>query len=396
MQALSVWRQGAGRLLRLGGGSEGNDLLLFVDGDDAYDAILAAIDAARVRVWLEVYIFEPDVLGNAVLAALVRAARRGVDVRLLIDAHGSPKMTPDVTRDLTDAGGRVVHFNPWFQGWLSATFGSRVARLKRPLPTLMRDHRKIIVVDDADGFCGGMNVSTDYGSSRHGNGLFRDTHLHIGGPAVYELARLFAVGWHHATGGEQLRLFAPAAERMEGSHVQILGSDRFRRRRGIQSALHHAVAKAEKTIRLTTPYFVPPPRLLRSLVRAARRGVDVAVLTAGLSDVPIAAAAARHLYGTLLRGGVRIYEMHGRTLHAKTASVDGIYAHVGSFNLDRWSFERNLEVCAMCLDPGFSQALDAVFERDLALCRPVELAAWEQRSVVDVFVSWLAWQVARL
>lgn len=385
-RALQGWQRSAGGLLRLGGGSEGNELTLFVDGDDAFDTMLAAIASAKKRVWFEVYIFTADALGTAVLGALAAAAGRGVDVRLLVDALGSSGLDAEQTRAFVAAGGHLAVFNPWF---------FRSARLKRSLPTLMRDHRKILVIDDDEGFCGGMNVSVDYGGTRRGNSTFRDTHLLIGGPAVSELAAVFAVSWQHAT-DERLPAVVPGSERVDGSHVQILGSDQFRRRRGIQQALYHAVNRSQKSIRLTTPYFVPPPRLLNALVRAARRGVDVAVLTAGLSDVPIAAAAARHLYGKLLHAGVAIYEMHGRTLHAKTAAVDDIYGHVGSFNLDRWSFERNLEVCAVALDPGFAHALGTVFDDDLALCRRVDLSEWQRRSVFDVVVGWISWQVARL
>ncbi len=383
-RALSPWRQGVGSLLRLGGGSDGNELTLFVDGDDAFDAMLGAIDAATMRVWLETYIFAPDALGRDVLAALTRAADRGVEVRLLVDDVGSPDLVP-VTAALRAAGGRVVVFNPTLRlSW------------RRRLPLTMRDHRKILVVDDAFGFCGGMNVSVDYGGLRRGNGTFRDTHLLVQGPAVRDLAVVFDASWHHAT-GDRLALFPPAAPRPDGSHVQVLGSDRFWRRRGIQRALQHAVTGAHARIRLTAPYFVPPPRLLRALSAAARRGVVVEVLTAGVSDVPLAAVAARHLYGRLLESGVRIWELGGgRKLHAKTAAVDGIYAHVGSFNLDRWSFDRNLEVVAMVLDPGFSQALDRVFEDDLRSSTEVTLQAWHERSVVDVVVGWFAWQLARL
>ena len=379
---LDAWQKTAGRLLRLGGGSQGNELTLFIDGDDAFDAMLRAIATARTRVWLEVYIFTPDRLGMAFFDALVAAARRGVDVRLLVDAFGSHDMTSTLVRPLVDAGGKFAAFNP-------------VSWLWGRLPFLMRDHRKILVVDNDVAFCGGMNISMDYGGPRHGNGLFKDNHLLLMGPATADLAAVFGVAWHHAT-RERLKLFAAAVERFDGSHIQILGSDRFGRRRGIQKALHHAVSRSQRSIRLTTPYFVPPATLMRGLCRAARRGVDVAVLTAGVSDVPIAAAAARHLYGTLLRAGVKIYEMNGGTLHAKTASIDALYAHVGSFNLDRWSFERNLEVCAMALDPGFAIALDGVFEHNLALCERVTIDRWQGRSLIDIVVGWLSWQAARL
>jgi cardiolipin synthase len=381
---LARWRTTAGRLLRLGGASDGNELTLFVDGDDAFDAMLGAIDRAKTRVWFETYIFAPDALGQSVLDALTRAAARGVDVRLLVDDVGSPDLGA-LTAPLSNAGGRIAVFNPTMR-----------FTLKRRLPLTMRDHRKVLVVDDDAGFCGGMNVSCDYGGARRGNGTFRDTHLLVQGPAVRDLAIVFAASWHHAS-DERLATFSPAPPRFDGSHVQILGSDRFWRRSAIQRALHHAVTRAHARIRLTAPYFVPPPRLLRALSQAARRGVVVEVLTAGVSDVPIAAAAARHLYGRLLQSGVHIWELGGgRKLHAKTASVDGIYAHVGSFNLDRWSFDRNLEVVAMVLDPGFSQALDRVFDDDLATSTQVTLAAWQNRSVVDVVVGWCAWQLARL
>jgi cardiolipin synthase len=379
---LVAWRSTAGRLMRLGGFSDGNELTLFVDGDDAYDAMLGAIARATKRVWLEVYIFEPDRLGSSVLDALTKAAARGVDVRLLTDAIGSPNVAAH-TASLVAAGGRFIVFNP-------------TTRLRRRLPLMMRDHRKVLVVDDDIGFCGGMNVSEDYGGARRGNGNFRDTHLLVQGPAVRDLALVFSAGWQHAC-RERLRGFEAAPARPEGSHVVVLGSDQFRRRRGIQRALQLAMRNASQRIRLTTPYFVPPPRLLRGLVRAARRGVVVEVLTAGVSDVPIAAAAARHLYGTLLRSGVRIHELGGgRKLHAKTASVDGLYAHVGSFNLDRWSYDRNLEVVAMTLDPGFASALDGVFDDDLRTATRISLAAWERRSFIDVVVGWCAWQLARL
>jgi cardiolipin synthase len=379
--ALAPWRRRVGRLLRLGGASDGNELTVFVDGDDAYDAMLGAIGRARVRVWLEVYIFATDALGLSVLDALARAAARGVDVRLLVDAVGSPDF-PEAGQSLRAAGGRVAVFNP-------------TLRLRRRLPLTMRDHRKILVVDDDIGFCGGMNVANEYGGVRRGNAAFRDTHLLVQGPAVRDLAEVFAASWCHAV-DERLTTFLAAPPRPDGSHVQILGSDRFRRRRGIQRALHHAVDHAQQRIRLTTPYFVPPPRLLSALRRAARRGVVVEVLTAGLSDVPVAAVAARHAYGSLLQAGVRIHELGGRKLHAKTASVDGLYAHVGSFNLDRWSYDRNLEVVAVVLDPGFAAALDGVFDDDLVNAPAVTLARWQQRSLVDVVVGWFAWQLARL
>lgn len=382
--ALQRWKTTAARLLRLGGDSDGNDVVLLVDGDDAFAAMLAAIESARVRVWFETYIFQPDDLGSRVLLALAAAARRGIDVRLLVDDHGSADLRPEHTADLVAAGGVVVRFNP-----------THALPWRRPLPLSLRDHRKILIVDDDHAFLGGMNVSVDYAGPQLGNSRFRDTHVLLTGPAAADVAVIFGRSFHHATGVTPPAL-APVPPRADGCYVQILGSDRFRRRRRIQRALATTVQRAQRSITLTTPYFVPPPRLLRSLRRAASRGVAVRILTAGVSDVPIAAAAARHVYGSLLQSGVRIWELHGQTLHAKTAVVDGFYAHVGSFNLDRWSYDRNLEVVAMTLDPGVGRALEAVFDHDLTHSVEVELAQWQERGLWARLKGFVAWQLARL
>jgi cardiolipin synthase len=391
--ALEVWRKTAVRLLRLGGDADGNELVLFIEGDSAFETMLAAIKSARRRVWLETYIFAPDRLGLKVLQALTDAAGRGVDVRLLVDDVGSDTLRDSHVQPLRDAGATVVRFNPGT--WSRLLPVAHKAGLKKPLPMVLRDHRKIVIIDDEHGFCGGMNISEDYGGKKLGNNRFRDTHVLVSGPAVRELGAIFGLSWQHAT-GTTVEPLADTAPRADGSHVQILGSDGFLRRRRIQSALYTAVQRSHRSVLLTTPYFIPPPRLLRALRRAAARGVDVRVLTAGVSDVPIAAAAARHLYGSLLESGVRVYELQDQTLHAKTAVVDGFYAHIGSFNLDRWSFDRNLEVVAMTLDPGAGASLERVFLTDLAHSVEVDLVGWRQRDLFARLWGRIAWFLCRL
>lgn len=393
------WRATAGRLLRLGEGSAGNELTTFVDGDGAFSAMLAAIHSAQKRIWFEVYIFAHDALGQRFLAALTAAAARGVEVKLLVDAVGSSDLRAEHLLPLRTAGGVAVHFNDGLLArfWPFSSRKNMPRALRHVLSFAVRDHRKIMVVDDDDGFCGGMNISCDYGGPALGNGLFRDTHLLISGPAVTHLAAMFARSWRHATGVVlDTTTSTPPPPRPEGSHVQILGSDRFLRRRLIQRALYTAVTRAERSILLTTPYFVPPPRLLTALRRAAGRGVDVQVLTAGVSDVPIARIAARHLYSALLESGVRVWELKGQTLHAKTAVIDGFYAHVGSFNLDRWSYDRNLEVVAMTLDMDFASGMEAVFQADVDLSTEIRRDEWRRRSWLQRVVDYLAWQLARL
>lgn len=378
-----VWRRTVERLLPLGGSSEGNQVTVFFDGDSAYDAMLAAIHSATRRVWLETYIFEPDRVGHAFLDALHAARLRGVQVVLLFDVVGSPRLTHDLISTLRDAGALVVGFNP---PW----------RLTRPLPLLVRDHRKILVVDDGAAFCGGMNVGEDYAGARWGNSRFRDTHALVEGPAAAELATLFVSSLHAALGRRVLERGVPSTPLAEGVFTQVLASDIPRRKRHIQRALYHTVGRCMRRCFLTTPYFIPPPRLVAALVRAARRGVDVRILTAGISDVPLVALAARHLYSRLLLGGVKIFEMTGRTLHAKTSTIDGIYASIGSFNLDRWSFGRNLEVNLTVVDPGLATRLEAQFADDLAMSRAVRPEEHAARGPLERLRGWLAFQLMRL
>jgi cardiolipin synthase A/B len=377
------WQRTASRIVRLGQATNGNDLLLFTDGDDAFTAMLGAIERATARVWLETYMFAADRLGRRFIDALAAAAARGVQVLVLVDGLGSRGVLWAFA-PVRDQGGEVVEFNPPLEWpWL------------RTMPAQVRDHRKILIVDDDIGFCGGMNHTEEYAGENLGVGRFRDTHLLIGGPAVAHLAEVFARSWQHAT-RVQIKGFAATAPKSAGVHVQILGSDRFLQRRGIQRALRLAVGGAHQEGLMQNTQFVPPPRLLSALLRARRRGVRVEVLTAGISDIPIAQAAARHLYGQLLEGGVKVWELQAQTLHAKTASIDGLYGHVGSFNLDRWSYDRNLEVCAVVLDPGFATALAGVFRRDTEVADEVTATHLLGRGVGQRVVDRIAWTLCRL
>ena len=375
-----VWR-GTLRILRpLGAVSEGNRIQVFADGDDAFEAMWEAIDTARERVWMNTYILEHDAVGRRTLAALEEAARRGCEVVVMLDRLGSHRISSAQVAPLREAGARVLWYNPVL----------RWGRFSR----LVRNHRKILIADEV-GFCGGMNVAEEYAGDRHGNGFFRDTHLRVVGPCVRDLAGLVAELVREAT-RKRLELPPRAEPLPDGELVQVLESNVRRQRRAIQKALRTTTVRAMQRCYLTTPYFVPPARLIRVLRLAAQRGVDVRVLTAGLSDVPLIRMASQHLYGRLLRAGVRIYEMHGRALHAKTTTVDGVYASVGSFNLDTWSDRRNLEVNVSFLDRPMAERIEAQFHADLEQSHQVELEGWGRRSLWQRILSWGAYQLARI
>lgn len=200
---------------------------------------------------------------------------------------------------------------------------------------------------------------------------------------------------------EEARLLAAAAARAEhgDAYVQLLQSNSRRDMWHIQKALRVILQQAAaKRCYVTNPYFLPSARLRRAIARAARRGVDVRIITTGVSPLPMSPifrplmrAAHQHVYGTLLKHGVRVFEMHGRSLHAKNVTVDGVYSVVGSFNLDRWSDERNMEVTASVFDAHTARELERVFVEDMGSCHEITLAEWKQRPLLLRALYWVAY-----
>jgi len=367
------WKRNLARLRPLGGMSRGNTVELFQDGDLLLEALWAAIAGAERHVLLATYIFEPDRVGLRTLSELASAAARGVAVHLRFDSVGSSNLKAEHLEELRRLGAQVKAYNPFF------TWRSRLSK------RLVRDHRKVCVVDAAVAFCGGMNVTEDYAGERYGNGRFLDAHLRITGPAVQDLEALFQPSG--------MRRASAAAG--EGTFVQVLESNRWRKRRAIQRALRYTISRAGERVWLTTPYFLPTPPLQHAIVRAARRGVDVRLLTAGQSDVPISRVLGRHTYGRYLRCGVRIFELRQRTLHGKICVIDGVYGSVGSFNLDVLSDRYNHEVNVTVLDRTFARELERAFERDMQGAVEVTADAWGRRGLASRLAGWFLYQLVR-
>jgi cardiolipin synthase len=378
-----IWLRTLALLRPYGVVSQGNQLHFLAEGDGAFEEMWAAIEGARHSVHLTTYILEPDRVGERTLRALEGAAARGCEVLAVLDAFGSHRLPTARLARLRSTGVRVLLYNP-------------IVRWPLSRARLVRNHRKILVVDRTLAFCGGRNVAEEYAGPRHGTALFRDTQLAVEGPAANDLAQLVEEQAAEML-ARPVSLAGPQpASGEEGSVVQILESSGRRRRRAIQRALRTKLGRAVERAYLTSPYFVPTPRTLRALEAAAGRGVDVRVLTAGRSDVPVVRRAAQHLYGRLLVAGVRVFELRASVLHAKTAVVDGVSASVGSFNLDHWSERRNLEVVVSAFDPEAARELERHFETDLEGAREVTLERWRKRSWGQRLVGWVAYQVLRL
>jgi len=351
-------------LLRLGEAATGfapsscHAVDLLVGGAATYDALLEAIAGARDHIHLEYYIVQPDRTGTALRDALVAKARAGVRVRWLMDALGSSKVSNAFLAPLLAAGGEV--------GWFHRM---RLRRLWRPTLN-MRTHRKIVVVDGAIGFTGGINVC-DEQDQRLDPDAHDDLHLRMDGAAVHWLQLAFLEDWHYATG---VALRAPALfpEAVHGPvEAQVLPAGPDSPWEPIHRMQVAAIHAARQRVWLCTPYFVPGEAARMALQSAAMRGVDVRVYVPRRSDSLLTTLAARSYFDELREAGVRVFEYLPRMLHAKALLVDEDVAIVGSANFDPRSFRLNFELAVLFLDAGVAGQLAGLAETVQARSREV-------------------------
>jgi cardiolipin synthase len=344
----------------------GNAVQLLRDGREAFPAMLEAIAGARQQVLLEMYWFGSDRIGRLFAQELGRACQRGVEVAVIYDSVGSIGADPAMFAELEAQGANILEYNP-VAPW-RRRFRLSFTRLSR------RDHRKILVVDGALGFTGGINLADQWSPVEEEGGGWRDDMMRISGPAVDGLARCFHRVWRRHELPAIARL--PAAPVPVGSGerllpVRILGERYFRHRHEIARDYASRLYAAKKTVYISNSYFVPDGSVRRALVRAARRGVDVRVIVPAHSDVEPVKFAGRAQYGRLLKAGVRIYEWQEGMFHSKTAVIDSSWCTTGTFNFDYMSLRRNLEVNASVLDPELAAQVEASFCEDLKRTREV-------------------------
>jgi cardiolipin synthase len=355
----------------------GNHVVLLQDGPATYRAMHAAILEARDHINLETYILEDDEVGQRFAQALIDKQRQGVQVNLLRDGVGTLGTPAVFFERLAESGIRVLEFNP-----PNPMLARKQWELNR------RDHRKLLIVDGRTAFLGGINISSVYSGGsfsaasrqRPDGPAWRDTDLQLQGPVVAELQKLFLAAWESQR-GEPLaaRNYFPPPERAGRQVVRAIGSSPDEPYSLIYATLLSAIGSAETSVHLTNAYFVPDPQLLAALEAAAARGVDVTLILPGRTDSWLVFHAGRASYDRLLRAGVKIHERRGVILHAKTALVDGVWATVGSTNLDWRSFLHNHELDAVVLGVEFGSQVQAMFEKDLAESDAITLEQWQRR-----------------
>ena len=363
--------------------TEGNRVELYETGRDGLAAMLEAIGAARLRIHLETYILRADETGRSFLAKLAERARAGVEVRLLYDGFGSFGLDERELDALRAAGGDVVAFNPLARVW--PRFAPR-----------RRDHRKILVVDGAVAFTGGLNIGDEYVhglSGVGGGGSWRDAHVRVEGPCVRDLEAVFLESWFRADGPALAWHALLEGERPRAGDVRcaVLSDGPAHRRRRTRDLLVSALRGARDEVRLVSPYFAPGRNVLEVIAEASARGVRVSLLLAGdRTDHPSLRRAARAVLPKLLEAGVGVHEYDAEMMHAKLACFDQSWGIVGSSNLDRQSFEHSYEVNLVLDDPGVAKRLREQIDADISRARAVDLDALSRRGIFERLVDRVA------
>ncbi len=360
-----------GQLERLGQGVSsaplvsGNRVTALHNGEAAYPAMLAAIDAAEQRVWLASYIFDPDAVGMRFVDALTRARERGVEVRVLVDGVGELYSWPRrITRTLAGEGVSVARYLP--------------PRLFPPASWLnLRNHRKVLVVDEHTAFTGGMNIGQRHCHDADHPQRTGDIHFRVAGPVVTQFAEAFADDWTFTT-GESLALPPPGPASGEADcRVIVDGPNEDLDR--LKLLLVGAVGVARRRIAIMTPYFLPPRELIAALQAAALRGVQVDLILPGKNNLAYVHWATRHMLWEILQWGCRVYYQPPPFAHTKLFLMDGRYALVGSANLDPRSLRLNFELGMESYDRPLVEELLEYFDTVLERSREVTLAEVDSR-----------------
>ncbi len=354
---------------------DGDSYTTLHNGDEAYPAMLAAIDNAKSRVNFETYVFSDGEIGERFIDSLARAAERGVVVRIVLDPVGSSLGSKSSDR-LKAAGAQLAWFNPL--GFFSLE------------EVNYRTHRKTMVVDGAVAFTGGMGVADHWIGHAQDQDHWRDTHFRIAGPAVRALEGSFYENWIE-TGG----LSAPALDpelppRSAGSRSLVVWSNPMAGASNIKLQYLLAIGGARKTIDIQSPYITLDPSTQWSLDRARERGVRIRLLAEGdVTDAMPVKHASRYDYQRLLDKGMEVFEYQPTMMHAKVVVVDGIYSIIGSANFGNRSFELNDELTVGVYDAELAAQLTRDFEADLKVSKRLDAQTWpKQRSFDGKINEW--------
>lgn len=360
-----------------------NHFQLLVDGVAIFPAMLAAIRAAQTEILLEMYLVESGSLLDQFIVALANAAQRGVHVCLLFDDYGARGLQLADQQRIAQAGIQLATYNP--------------IRFGKVRYNLLRDHRKLLVIDAMNAFVGGIGLSDVFNVDTSQQHFWHDAAVRIEGPIVTDWHELFRRNWYRWA-KQQLSPASPASMDTEGSLTgqagRVAGARHFGRF-NIHQVFLKRVRDAKQHVWMMTAYFVPSHSLLSALRKAAKNGVDVRLLLPGAEiDHPAVRYAGHQHYYSLLHAGVRLFEYQPRFLHAKVLMCDD-WVSLGSSNIDRWNLRWNLEANQEIESIGFARHIRELFENDFSNSKEYTLDTWKMRPQYRRVLEWFWGKVAQ-
>jgi cardiolipin synthase len=356
---------------------------VLTNGAQFYPAMLDAIRSAKSSVNMECYIFRNDEIGGQFMTAMAERARAGIPVTLVVDAIGSMWLSISAARRLRRDGVRVEFYQrvKWY----------RLARINN------RTHRELLIVDGRVAFVGGAGVGDQWSTGEHGKRPWRDTMARITGPVVSAIQGVFAENWVECCGeiltGQE---YFPELKPCGDTTAIVVKSSPADRATAARVAFQLLLEGSARTVRITTPYFLPDRSMRRAFIETARRGVKIDIIVPGShTDQRWVRIVSRRKYRELLREGIRIYEYRTGMIHAKIFNVDERWVVLGTTNFDNRSFEHNDEVNVAIRDEKMSSRLKEDFQQDLKGCEEVTLDTWKRRSLFEKIVEPFAWILER-
>jgi len=349
--------------------TEGNQIDVLRNGDEIFPAMFEAVEAAERTIDFLTFVYWEGEIGAELAARLCERAEAGVRVRVLLDALGARTMERRLVDDMEAARVDVRWFRP--------------LRRFRPLEVNHRTHRKVLVVDEAVGFTGGVGIADVWTGDARNEHEWRDTHFRVTGPAVDGLRAAFLDNWGETTP----ELFSdvdtfPEQPQPGSSVVQCIRGAAETGWSDVDALVRTLLQLAQERVRITTAYFVPDQELRRNLCEASERGVRVEILLPGPhTDKRFVQLAGEGSYQDLIDAGIEIWHYEPTMLHAKVMTVDGIVSNIGSSNLNARSMNRDEEVNLVVFDPALTATLDGHFDEDLERSVRIEPARWERRPI---------------
>ncbi len=377
----------------------GNKVSMLFDGVNSFAERNKMIDGAKESICFQTFIFNSDDTGWDLAKKLASKAQEGVEVRVIYDASGSSRADPKMFEMMKKAGVDVKAYGEKSKVW----------------DINDRWHEKHLIVDGKASVEGGMNVANEYalggsgkqvfsrGDPKVGTAAWRDADIKLEGPAVADAMKAFVRNWDEMGGklseGDRQRLFPKLSEVSGGSSVRVVQSNpEVKGLIGTTDKLYlRAIEHAQKSITIENAYFLPPPEIRKALIDAAKRGVEIKVMTNGRasSDMGFVADAARYFYDDMLKAGVQINEKQGGTLHSKTATFDGEFSVVGSVNLNGRSKNQDSEVALAVQDDATAKQLEQRFATGVKEAKPVTIGELKKESFMTNLKQWalstLAW-----